>query len=43
MEVEAVPLSHGLSVFPPLCTAESRPLSRASRRSVPWSELRELY
>ena len=38
-EVAAVPLSHGLSMWPPLCAQESRPIGATSRRPVPWSEL----
>lgn len=38
-EVEQVGLDQGISFYPPLCTAESRPLDDCSRRPVPWQEL----
>lgn len=38
-EVAAVPLSSGLSVYPPLHTQESRPVDAASRRPAGWSEV----
>jgi hypothetical protein len=38
-EVEHVRLNEGLAIYPPLCTAESRPISSTSRRPVPWAEL----
>lgn len=41
-EVAAVPNDRGLSVFPPLCTKESRPVANTNRRPVPWAELTAL-
>lgn len=38
-ELSKVRLEQGLSFFPPLCSSESRPIGRTSRRPVPWSEL----
>lgn len=38
-EVAAVPLNAGLSVHPPLCTEESRPVGGATRQPVPWTEI----
>lgn len=38
-EVAAAALDEGISVYPPLCTAESRPIGATSRRRVPWTEL----
>jgi hypothetical protein len=38
-EVEKVGLGDGLAIYPPLCTAESRPIANTSRRPVPWDEL----
>ena len=41
-EVAEVALDAGLSVYPYLCTAESRPIATTSRRSIPWDELSQL-
>jgi hypothetical protein len=41
-EVAAVALDQGLSIWPPLCSTESRPIGAASRRPVPWTELSDL-
>lgn len=38
-EVAAIPLTSGLSVHPPLCTQESKPVAHASRRPAPWHEV----
>ena len=38
-EVAQVGLDAALSVYPPLCAAESRPIDETARRSVPWAEL----
>ena len=38
-EVAHVRVDQGMSIYPPLSTAESRPLRDASRRPVPWPEL----
>lgn len=38
-EVADVALDAGLAVYPPLCTAESRPIEATTRRAVPWTEL----
>jgi hypothetical protein len=38
-EVTQVRLDAGLAVYPPLCTAESRPIEATTRRAVPWEEL----
>jgi hypothetical protein len=40
-EVAGVPLDAGLSFYPFLCTAESRPIAATSRRPIPWDELRQ--
>lgn len=39
VEVAAVPLHHGLMLYPPPCTVEGQDTSRASRRTVPRHEL----
>ena len=41
-EIDLLAPDQGLSVWPPLCTAESRPISVTSRRAVPWTELASL-
>lgn len=41
-EVQQVRLDQGISVYPPLCTAESNPIESTSRRAVPWPELHGL-
>jgi hypothetical protein len=41
-EVRRLPLDHGLSVYPPLYTAEADP-GTASRHPVPWDELARLH
>lgn len=38
-EITSLPPTHGLSIYPPLCTKESRPISNTSRRAVPYTEL----
>jgi hypothetical protein len=41
-EVAEVALDAGLSIYPFLCTAESRPIAATSRRPFPWDELSQL-
>ena len=41
-EVSRVGENQGMSVFPPVCAAESRPIESATRRAVPWAELSAL-
>ena len=38
-EVAATPLTSGLSVVPPLCNQESKPVAGTSRHPVPWHEV----
>lgn len=38
-ETAVVGLDQGLSIWPPLCSTESRPIAATTRRPVPWSEL----
>ena len=42
-EVAALRPDQGIAVYPFLCTAESRPVARASRRPVPFAELLALH
>lgn len=41
-ETAAVGLDQGLSIWPPLCSTESRPIAATTRRPVPWRELSDL-